>query len=150
MTWGGSPTHQNDRHRSCGLADLAPLFSKYQDVAFYSLQVGPQAGELKEPGSWSDRLVNLGDRLADYACTAAVLDQLDLLIAVDTSVVHLAGTSGRPAWAMISARNDWRWMLDREDTPWYPTLRLFRQSRLDDWGELFQRAAAALDQWSPA
>jgi hypothetical protein len=148
IAWAGSPTHQNDRHRSCSFNDLAPLFA-LPDVAFYSLQMGPQAAELKEPGRWSGRVVDLGARLADYADTAAALAQLDLLIAVDTSVVHLAGALGRPAWAMISARSDWRWMLDREDTPWYPTVRLFRQSRLDDWSELFTRAADALAAWSP-
>lgn len=148
IAWAGSPTHQNDRHRSCRPGDFAPLFA-LPDVAFYSLQMGPQAAELKEPGPWSGRLVDLGDRLADYACTAAVLEQLDLLIVVDTSVLHLAGALGRPAWTMISARGDWRWMLDRDDTPWYPAIRLFRQARLDDWAELFGRAAKALAQWSP-
>ena len=76
--------------------------------------------------------------------------QLDLLIAVDTSVLHLAGALGRPAWGMISARCDWRWMVDREDTPWYPTIRLFRQTRVDDWSELFHRVAVELAAWSPA
>lgn len=148
LTWAGSPTHQNDSHRSCRLADLAPLLA-VPDVAYYSLQMGPQAAELNEPGPWSGRLVDLGGRLADYADTAAVLRQLDLVIAVDTSVVHLAGALGRPVWTMISARCDWRWMRDREDTPWYPTMRLFRQSRLDDWNALFTRAAQALKSWRP-
>ncbi len=111
--------------------------------------MGPQAAELRDPGRWSSRVVDLGARLGDYADTAAALAQLDLLIAVDTSVVHLAGALGRPAWAMISARNDWRWMLDREQSPWYPSVRLFRQSRLDDWSELFTRAAEELARWSP-
>jgi hypothetical protein len=144
LAWAGSPTHQNERHRSCRLADLAPLLA-VPDVAFYSLQVGPQAAELREPGPWSGRLVDLGARLGDYADTAAVLEQLDLLIAVDTSVLHLAGALGRPAWGLISARSDWRWMLDREESPWYASLRLFRQSRLDDWHEIVSRAADALD-----
>ncbi len=148
LAWAGSPTHQNDRHRSCRLADLAPLLA-VPDVAFYSLQVGPQAAELREPGPWSGRLADLGDRLGDYADTAAVLEQLDLLIAVDTSVLHLAGALGRPAWALISARSDWRWMLDREESPWYPSLRLFRQSRLDDWGEIVSRAADTLAAGNP-
>ena len=65
-------------------------------------------------------------------------------------MLHLAGALGRPAWAMISARSDWRWMLDREDSPWYPTLRLFRQTRLDDWAEVFTRAADELARWAPA
>jgi Tetratricopeptide repeat len=149
LAWAGSPTHQNDHHRSCRLADLAPLFA-LPDVAFYSLQLGPQAAELKEPGCWSGRLVDLGDRLGDYADTAAATEHLDLLIAVDTSVLHLAGALGRPAWGMISARSDWRWLIDRQDSPWYPTLRLFRQATLDDWSEVFRRAADALAGWSAA
>ncbi len=148
IAWGGSPTHQNDRHRSCRLRDLAPLFD-VADVAFYSLQVGPQAAELDEPGPWTGRVVDLGVRLTDYADTAAVLRQLDLLIAVDTSVVHLAGALGVPTWVMISSRSDWRWLIDREDTPWYPGVRLFRQSRLDDWNELFSRAAGELARRAP-
>jgi hypothetical protein len=148
LAWAGSPTHQNDRHRSCRLNDLAPLF-EVAGVAFYSLQMGPQAAELRESGCWSGRVVDLGARLGDYADTAAALEQLDLLIAVDTSVLHLAGALGRPAWGMISARSDWRWMLDRDGSPWYPSLRLYRQSRLDDWAEIFRRAAEALARWSP-
>ncbi len=148
IAWGGSPTHQNDRHRSCWLRALAPLFD-VPDVAFYSLQVGPQAGELREPGPWTGRVVDLADRLSDYADTASALRQLDLLIAVDTSVVHLAGALGVPTWVMISSRSDWRWLIDRENTPWYPSLRLFRQARLDDWNELFSRAADELTRWAP-
>jgi hypothetical protein len=148
LAWAGSPTHQNDRHRSCHLSDFAPLFA-IPDVAFYSLQLGPQAAEQREAGIWTGRLVDLGDRLGDYADTAAEIQQLDLLIVVDTSVLHLAGALGRPAWGMISARSDWRWMLDREDSPWYPSLRLFRQSLLDDWSEVFSRAAEALAAWAP-
>jgi hypothetical protein len=148
LTWAGSPTHQNDRHRSCRLTDLTPLFA-LPDVAFYSVQVGPQAAELKEPGCWSGRLVDVGDLLGNYADTAAVLKQLDLLIAADTSVLHLAGALGLPAWGIISARSDWRWLIDREDSPWYPTVRLFRQSRLGNWSEVFRRAADALARWSP-
>ncbi len=93
IAWGGSPTHQNDRHRSCRLRDLAPLFH-VPDVAYYSLQVGPQSSELGEPGPWQGRVVDLGPRISDYADTTAVLRQLDLLISVDTSVVHLAGALG--------------------------------------------------------
>jgi hypothetical protein len=144
LAWAGSPTHQNDRHRSCRPADLAPLFA-LPDVAYYSVQVGPQAGELAEPGCWSGRVVDLGDRLGDYADTAAVLQQLDLLIAVDTSVIHLAGALGRPVWGLISARSDWRWLLDREDSPWYPTARLFRQSESREYASVLQRVRSELD-----
>jgi TPR repeat len=149
LGWAGSPTHLNDRHRSCSLQDLAPLFD-IPGIAFYSLQTGPQSSELTDHGKWSSNIVDLGDRLVDYVDTAAVLDQLDLTISVDTSVLHLAGALGRPAWGLLSARSDWRWMLDREDSPWYPTLRLFRQARLDDWHELISRVAATLSRWPSA
>ena len=140
LAWSGSPTHLNDRHRSCRLRDFAPLLD-VPDVAFYSLQVGPRAGEVHDLGRSGPAVVaDLSDRLGDFADTAAAIEQLDLTISVDTSVLHLAGALGRPAWGMISARSDWRWMIDREDSPWYPTIRLFRQSRLDDWAEVFAPA----------
>ena len=148
LVWAGSPTHQNDRHRSCVLGDLGPLFD-VPAIAYYSLQVGPQANEVTDHGKWSGIVVELRDRLVDFADTAAVLDQLDLTISVDTSVLHLAGALGRPIWGLLSAKTDWRWMLDREDSPWYPTLRLFRQTRLDDWHEVISRVAAALARWPP-
>jgi TPR repeat len=148
LVWAGSPTHLNDRHRSCSLRDFEPLL-ELPGIAYYSLQVGPQASELTASGPWSGKIVDLGERLDDYVDTAAVLDQLDLTISVDTSVVHLAGALGRPVWCLISAKSDWRWMLDRADSPWYPTVRLFRQARLDDWRELIARVAAALSEWAP-
>ena len=131
------------------MADLAPLFA-LPDVAFYSLQVGPQAARADGAGAlvgpaWSTSAT----AWATTPTRRRRSQQLDLLIAVDTSVLHLAGALGRPAWGMISARSDWRWMIDREDSPWYPTLRLFRQSRLDDWSEVFARAADVLACWSP-
>ena len=149
LVWAGSPTHLNDRHRSCSLRDLGALFD-VPGIAYYSLQVGPQAREVTEPGKWSGVLVDVGKRLVDFADTAAALEQLDLTISVDTSVLHLAGALGRPVWGLLSARTDWRWMLDREDSPWYPTLRLFRQTRVDDWQALSSRVAAALSGWAPA
>jgi hypothetical protein len=145
LAWGGSPTHLNDRHRSCSLRDLSPLF-EVPGVAYYSLQLDPQAQELKEPGIWTGKIVDLREQLTDYVDTAEVIDQLDLTIAVDTSVLHLAGALGEPVWGLISAKSDWRWMLEREDSPWYPTLRLFRQSRVDDWHELISRVAALLEK----
>jgi TPR repeat/Glycosyltransferase family 9 (heptosyltransferase) len=143
LVWGGSPTHLNDRHRSCKLRDLAPLFD-LPGVAYYSLQVGPQARDVTDDGPWSSNIVDLSKRLVDFADTAAVVNQLDLTISVDTSVLHLAAALGRPVWGLLSAKSDWRWMLDREDSPWYPTLRLFRQTRLDDWDEVISRVAGAL------
>ena len=150
LVWGGSPTHQNDRHRSCSLRNLESLFD-IPGIAYYSLQLGPQGIEVADHGKWSGNIVDLRERLVDFADTAAVIDQLDLTISVDTSVLHLAGALGRPVWALISAKSDWRWMVNREDSPWYPTLRLFRQARLDDWQEVVARVAAqALSGWAPA
>ena len=148
ITWAGSPTHQNDRHRSCRLADLEPLFH-LPGLAFYSMQVGPQSAELEMPGPWAGQVVDVGRRLSDYAETAAALGQLDLLISVDTSVLHLAGAMSRPVWGLISERSDWRWLIDRQETPWYPTVRLFRQDRLGDWSGIVHRLAAELADFTP-
>ncbi len=147
LAWSGSPTHLNDRHRSCRLLDFAPLLD-VSDVAFYSLQVGPRAGEVHQLAGRSGIVADLSESLGDFADTASAIEQLDLTISVDTSVLHLAGALGRPAWGMLSARSDWRWLIDREDSPWYPTIRLFRQSRLDDWAEVFGQAAAELAKWA--
>ena len=86
------------------------------------------------------------DELSDFAETAAVLVNLDLIIAVDTAVAHLAGALGRPTWVLLPWSPDWRWMLGREDSPWYPTMRLFRQSKLRDWPGVMQRVAAELSR----
>jgi hypothetical protein len=148
LSWAGSPTYQNDKHRSCHLGDLAPLLD-VPGVAFYSLQLGPRASEVHDLGSRTGLVSDLSDRQADFADTAAAMEQLDLIISVDTSVLHLAGALGRPAWGMLTVRSHWPWLIDRQDSPWYPTIRLFRQSRLDDWAEVFTRAAVELAQWSP-
>ena len=87
---------------------------------------------------------DLDDLQKDYADTAALANQLDLVISVDTSVLHLAAGLAKPTWGLLSTRSDWRWLVDREDSPWYPTLRLFRQKTEDDWDELFERVAAEL------
>jgi ADP-heptose:LPS heptosyltransferase len=104
---------------------------------------------VRDPGIRPGIVTDLSDRLGEFTDTAAAIEQMDLTISVDTSVLHLAGALGRPVWGMISARSDWRWMIGRDDSPWYPTLRLFRQSRLDDWHEVFSRAATALSRWVP-
>jgi len=91
-------------------------------------------------------LVDLGDRLCDFDDTAAVMRNLDLVICSDSAPAHLAGALGVPVWVALSHAADWRWLMDRDDSPWYATMRLFRQRRAGDWGELFGRMAAALDQ----
>ncbi len=110
------------------------------------LQVGPRAGELVARG-----VPELGRALASYADTAAVLASLDLLVTVDTSVAHLAGALGVPTWVMLPYAPDWRWMRDRLDSPWYPSVRLFRQERAGDWSGVVREVTAVLArQRSPA
>jgi Tfp pilus assembly protein PilF len=140
LAWAGNPAHTNDRNRSMTLSLLAPLFA-LPDVSFFSLQVGQRSDEVS---AFAPHVVDLSGRLSDFADTAAVIEALDLVIAVDTAVVHLAGALGRPAWVLLPFAPDWRWMIDREDTPWYPTLRLFRQPRRGDWQTVIARVRGQL------
>jgi tetratricopeptide (TPR) repeat protein len=141
IAWAGSPAHIFDRDRSIPLSALAPL-AKVADVRFFSLQKGPKAVLAKSPAGFD--LVENTDLLEDFAETAALIQNLDLVIAVDTAIVHLAGAMGRPAWVLLPFAPDWRWMLDREDSPWYPTLRLFRQRARGDWTIPVNGVVAAL------
>jgi len=136
LAWAGSATHKNDRNRSLPLAKLAPLAQ--EGVEFFSLQVGPGAIQT------GMRLTDLTSRLHDFADTAALIAELDLIISVDTAVVHLAGAMGKPVWVLLPEPADWRWMLRREDSPWYPTMRLFRQSRPGEWDEPIARMSQEL------
>lgn len=142
IAWAGSPTHANDRNRSCHLRELAPLLD-VDGVAWYSLQKGPQAEQLRELVR-PEHVCDLGPSLTDFADTAGAIAQLDLVVSVDTSVAHLAGALGRPVWVLLGRQSDWRWLVDREDTPWYPTMRLFRQEQARDWRGPVARVAAAL------
>jgi ADP-heptose:LPS heptosyltransferase len=110
-------------------------------VEFHSLQKGPvEAGLDQVPGG--ERVIRSGQTLGDFADTAALVAGLDLVIGVDTAVIHLAGALARPVWTMLSTDPDWRWMRGRSDTPWYPTMRLFRQPSLGDWNTVI----AAVEQ----
>lgn len=144
LVWAGSPMHMNDHHRSMPLTALTPL-TDVAGVDFYSLQVGAPRGQIAEAG-WEGRVTDLGGHVRDFADTAAIMQHLDLLISVDTSVVHLAGALGRPCWVMTPFAPDWRWLLDREDTPWYPSLRLFRQGAEGTWPAVIARLAAELEK----
>jgi tetratricopeptide (TPR) repeat protein len=143
LVWAGDPGHLRDRYRSVALSALRPL-ADVAGVQFYSLQKGPAAMQLGDNAAGM-RIVDLGPELLDFADTAAVLDQLDLLIGVDTSVAHLAGALGKPAWVLIPSPADWRWMNKREDSPWYPTMRLFRQRVQGDWSDVYERVKDALE-----
>jgi hypothetical protein len=142
IAWAGSAAHKNNRRRSIALERFVPLFA-VDGVELVSLQkeLSPaDAGMLAEHGA-----LQLGEELGDFADTAAVISLLDLVVSVDTSVVHLAGAIGRPVWALIPFAPDFRWMLAREDSPWYPTVRLFRQPQLSDWDSVLERVRVELD-----
>ncbi|HTZ00289.1 MAG TPA: glycosyltransferase family 9 protein, partial [Rhodocyclaceae bacterium] len=145
LVWRGNPGHRNDANRSLpSLATLAPLWS-VPGVSFVSLQKG--RGEDEARSSPAGRaLLPLGQDIGDLADTAAIVAQLDLVITVDTAVAHVAGALGKPCWIMLPRLLvDWRWLLDRDDSPWYPgAVRLFRQLVEGDWGPVVARVAAAL------
>ena len=128
--------------KSMTLAQLAPL-ARVRDVAFYSLQKGEPAREAARPPSGM-RLVDLGAELRDFADTAAVMEALDLVISVDTAGVHVAGALGKPVWNFVKYHACWRWLRGRTDSPWYPTMRLFRQPEPGDWTSAVEEAAGAL------
>jgi len=142
LVWAGNPANVNDARRTAGLAAFAPL-AAVPGVAWYGLQAGPRAADPAPPGLALERLA-----FADFSDTAGALANLDLVISVDTSVAHLAGALGRPVWVVVPFVPEWRWLLDRDDSPWYPTLRLFRQSRPGAWAEPFARIRAALEALS--
>ena len=132
IVWAGRPAHSADHNRSMALATLTPLFRLLR-IVLVSLQKGPAQAQIG--GYWGRApLINLGPDIRDYADTMAILESLDLLVTVDTSVGHLAGAMGKPVWLMLPFAPDWRWLLDRSDSPWYPSVRLFRQKKPQDWG----------------
>jgi tetratricopeptide (TPR) repeat protein len=145
LAWAGSPRFKANRTRSLNLQQLAPL-AAVRGARFYSLQKGPAGEQAKNPPRGLE-LVDLGPKLNDFADTAAVMSLMDLIITTDTSVPHLAGALARPVWVMLQFMPDWRWLLDREDSPWYPTMRLFRQPRIGDWDSVITRVVEALSLW---
>ncbi len=144
LVWAGGPKHNNDRIRSANLAAFAPL-GALQGIALVSLQKGPATAQA---GSYFGRapLINIGPEIVDLEDTMAILDCLDVSVTVDTSVGHLAGAMGRPAWIMLPRSPDWRWLLGRADSPWYRSLRLFRQSTLLRWQEPVAEITACLQR----
>jgi Glycosyltransferase family 9 (heptosyltransferase) len=144
IVWAGRPTHNNDRRRSSRLADFAPL-AALPGVSLISLQKGPSADQA---GRYFGRapLINIGAEVRDYDDTMALLECLDLVVAVDTSVGHLAAAMGKPVWILLATCPDWRWLLKRDSSPWYPTVRLFRQTVPRQWSDVLNRVAAAWQQ----
>lgn len=144
LVWAGRPTHSNDRNRSLRLDDLAPLARP--GVSFLALQKGPAATQAAQPPAGME-LLALDGEIHDFEDSAALLELADLLISIDSSPVHLAGALSRPAWVLLPFVPDWRWLTGRDDSPWYPSLRLFRQPGRGDWPGALARMSDAFDHW---
>ncbi len=141
LAWAGRASHPNDRARSIPVEHLLPLLA-HTEARFFGLQFDPEADDqelLVEAG-----LVDFSPFIRDFADTAAGIANLDLVITVDTAVAHLAGAMGKPVWLALPHVAEWRWLKDREDSPWYPTMRLFRQKAPGEWPELIARLGSAL------
>ncbi|MDA8430023.1 MAG: tetratricopeptide repeat-containing glycosyltransferase family protein [Geobacteraceae bacterium] len=143
LVWAGKS--YPDPLRSCRLAEFAPLATT-QNVTFYSLQRGNGSEQVGYPPPGMS-LIDLTGQIKDFADTAALIEQLDLVISIDTAVAHLAGALGKPVWLMLPFAPDWRWLLDRSDSPWYPTMEIFRQKQSGDWGDVMLRIDVALEAW---
>ncbi len=146
IVWAGNPKHRKNMQRSCNLSAFSPLLD-VSGVSFYSLQ--KELSETDRTLLHQTSIVDLSPHFGDLADTAAAIAQLDLVITVDTAVAHLAGALGKPVWILLAFSPDWRWLLEREDSPWYPTARLFRQSQRGDWEGVFERVREALEGWVP-
>jgi len=148
LVWQGNPNFENDADRSLPSLELLAPLGRVAGVQFISLQKGKGEEEARHPPAGICLQV-LADELEDFADTAAVITCLDLVIGVDTGVVHLAGALGKPCWVLLpDYRTDWRWLKDRTDSPWYPqTLRLFRQTQAGGWFSLIATVADALERW---
>ena len=140
IVWAGNSAHSNDSRRSMPVGTLTPLLET-KNATFVSLQTGRRADEVRRLGAG---IFDLSPYLIDWAETAAIVANLDLVIAVDTAVAHLAGAMGVPVWTLLPHAPDWRWMLARDDTPWYRSMRLFRQEKPGDWAGVTARVARTL------
>jgi tetratricopeptide (TPR) repeat protein len=141
LTWHGSGSHNPDR-RSVPFEQLLPLLEQERTM-FFSLQLGDASHDPARADA-ENKLADLSPLMDDFASTAALIEQLDLVITIDTAVAHLAGALGKPTWLLLSAAPDWRWMLGRSDSPWYPSMRLFRQAKLGDWSDPLAKLRAEL------
>jgi tetratricopeptide (TPR) repeat protein len=142
LVWSGNPAHANDDNRSIPLAEFATIGSQRVDLISLqpTIRDGDRAALAAHP-----RILDFGAELRTFADTAALCDQLDLVISVDTAVAHLAGALGKPVWILLPAYPDWRWLRDRSDSPWYPSARLYRNESRQSWSALLARLHADLD-----
>lgn len=153
IVWGGNPQHPNDALRSVRLSRFKPihdlpgvkLFSLQYDIRPRAYRFMPGPVDLTE-GAKDMKIVDMAEHMKDFEQTAAIVNAMDLLITVDTAVLHLAGALDRPAWGLIPWNMDWRWMVEGETTVWYPSIRLFRQPKKDDWDSVFHNVLQALKE----
>ena len=145
VAWSGNPAKATDRYRSCPLQFFQPI-AGMEDITLYSLQKGEASQQAREFPE-SVKLVDFTDEIHDFLDTASFIENLDLVITVDTAVAHLAGALGKPVWILLPFVPDWRWMKDREDSPWYPTMRLFRQPSIGDWQSVISQVEEALKKF---
>jgi hypothetical protein len=141
LVWSGNPNHVNDHNRSLPLRELTPILDAA--ATFVSLQKDPRPADKTILLERTD-IVDLTAYLTDFVETAALVSCLDLVITVDTSVAHLAGALGCPTWILLPHTPDYRWLLGRDDSPWYPTVRLFRQDQTRDYAQVLDRVRTEL------
>jgi hypothetical protein len=145
ITWQGSPIHEGQERRNVPLAQIAKL-GRLEGVQLFSLQKGPPANEILSFPEIINLATDLDETTGAFVETAAVLENLDLLVTSDTSIAHLAGALALPVWAALCKVPDWRWGLTSESTPWYPTMRLFRQPTAGDWSSVMDQIATTIKQ----
>lgn len=143
LAWSGNPLHKNDRNRSIALSELLPLIS--ERFEWVSLQQEVRAADAAVLAAHSE-VRHFGGQLKDYADTAALVELMDVVVTVDTSVAHLAGAMGKTVWILLPFNSDWRWLLGRADSVWYPAARLYRQPAFGDWASVIQRVCVELEQ----
>jgi len=148
LVWAGSATHRNDKQRSIPLETLTPLLD-VPECVFYGLQVGDRQKEIKSL-DLAEKVIDLSAKLKDFSATASLVDQLDLVISVDTAVAHLAGGMGKQTWTLLAFASEWRWLMGRDDSPWYPSMRLFRQKSAGDWGDVVEAVGEELGKAAKA
>lgn len=147
IVWAGGATYKGDKQRSCTFEQFVSL-GKIPGTSFVSLQKGLPAKQAEAPPEWM-KFIDMGPQLNDFSDTAALIDKLDLVISVDTAVAHLAGAMNKPVWTLIPFSPDFRWLMDRDDSPWYPSMRLFRQRDSAGWAEVFERIEQELSDLRP-
>ena len=146
IAWAGNPDFDGDRDRSILLENILPV-TQIDGIKYFSLQKDLRDGD-DELLNANPYIVRVDKEINDFEDTAAIITSLDLVISSDTAIVNLAAALGRPVWVLLPFRSDWRWLLDHDDTPWYPTARLFRQASIGDWTTVLNDVCTALKQLS--